>query len=138
MLFLNFYSLLTFCCLIGDSYFARDLPTTINIPNQGIIVGKEISLIRTQRIIAYLGIPYAQPPLDYLRFAPPSTNPLPSWEGIRNTTEYAPACLQSDKNFKQEELAFLKLISDRNFEVNEDCLYLNIFRPYGKIYDICM
>lgn len=113
---------------------ARDLPTTINIRNQGIIVGKEVSMIRTQRIIAYLGIPYAQPPVDYLRFAPPVYNPPPSWEGVRNATEYAAACLQTDKDFMQEDLPFLKLISDGNFEVSEDCLYLNVFRPYGKCF----
>lgn len=40
---------------------------TVTIPDQGTIIGKDISMIRTQRINAFLGIPYAQPPLVSLR-----------------------------------------------------------------------
>lgn len=103
----------------------------VTIPDQGSIMGKEVSMIRTQRILAYLGIPYAQPPLERLRFAPPVTDPLPSWDGIRNGTEFAPACLQSNDDFSKRETSFLHLISDLNYEVNEDCLYLNVFVPFG-------
>lgn len=40
---------------------------TIALPEQGSIIGKDISMVRTQRINAFLGIPYAQPPLQALR-----------------------------------------------------------------------
>ena len=107
-------------------------PPTVDIPSQGEIEGMEISMIRTHRIISYLGIPYAQPPLNNLRFAPPQTDPLPSWTGVRNATKYSPPCLQSDKDYRPQDLPMLNLISNLTFEVDEDCLYLNVFVPYGK------
>lgn len=117
--------------IIFWSCFAREQPT-ITIPNQGTIVGKEFAMVRTQRIIAYLGIPYAQPPMENLRFAPTSVDPLPSWNGVRNATEYASACLQTKEDYRDQDTPFLNLISDLHFNVSEDCLYLNVFVPFGK------
>lgn len=121
----NFIYLFTFY-----TCFARD-PPMVTIPNQGTIIGKEMSMIRTQRILAYLGIPYASAPVERLRFSPPVIDPLPSWEGLRNATEYAPACLQGEESFNKLDLPFLHLVSDLPYEVNEDCLYLNVFVPFG-------
>lgn len=121
-------SFLTLC-------WAAKEPPTVTIPGQGVLQGKEVQLIRTQRIITYLGIPYAQPPVDSLRFAAPVTDPLPSWDGVRNASEYAPACLQVKEGYKERDLPFLHLLSDLTFETSEDCLYLNVFVPYGKWYD---
>lgn len=107
-------------------------PPIVSIPDQGTIMGKEVSMIRTQRIIAYLGIPYAQPPIGNLRFAPPKYDELPSWEGTRNATEYAPGCLQTEEDFRPQDIPFLNLISpERKLDVNESCLFLNVFVPYG-------
>lgn len=108
-------------------------PPLVTIPNQGQLLGKEVSLIRTQRIVAYLAIPYAQPPLESLRFAPPVTDPLPSWEGVRNASDFAPACLQTKEDYKERDLPFLHLLSDLTFDTSEDCLYLNVFTPWGKL-----
>lgn len=107
-------------------------PITVTIP-QGTLQGKETSLIRTQRIYAYLGIPYAEPPLVNLRFAPPQVDPLPSWNDTRNATEFAKPCLQLDE-YKPEDMAFMGLISEAPIDSSEDCLYLNVFVPYGKFY----
>ncbi|XP_025835617.1 carboxylesterase 1C [Agrilus planipennis] len=111
--------------------FGRD-PPTVDIPSQGTIMGKEISMIRTKTILAFLGIPYAQPPLENLRFAPPVTNTLPSWDDIKNATQFAPACLQTEKDINKQDMPFLKIISNQTFETSEDCLYLNVFVPIGK------
>ncbi|KAF6198601.1 hypothetical protein GE061_008353 [Apolygus lucorum] len=54
-------------------------------------------------------VPYAQPPVGSLRFMPPK--PLERWEGVLNATGKLPQCIQSGPNGQ------------------EDCLYLNIFRP---------
>tara|TARA_R110002050_G_scaffold77642_3_gene165733 strand:+ start:468 stop:773 length:306 start_codon:yes stop_codon:yes gene_type:complete len=40
-----------------------------------------------------LGIPFAAPPLDNLRFSPPV--PPQSWSGVRSATNYSAACIQS-------------------------------------------
>lgn len=118
-------------------------PKQINIANQGTINGMYITRFRTKRIAAYLGIPYAQPPIDFRRFAPPETNDLPQWEGIKNATLYAPDCMQSDPKRgdiqnplnKHDEL-FMKLLDSqldepRKKEYSEDCLYLNVYVPDG-------
>lgn len=112
--------------------FAAKEPPQVTVPNQGILMGKEVQQIRTQKIITYLGIPYAQPPVESLRFAPPVTDPLPAWDGVRNASDYAPACLQTKEGYKERDLPFLHLLSDLTFETSEDCLYLNVFVPYGE------
>lgn len=61
------------------------------------------------------GIPFAKAPVGDLRFADP-VDPEP-WTGPRDAIEFGSACPQ---------LATLKSPS-----VNEDCLYLNVFKPKG-------
>ena len=58
---------------------------------------------------AYLGIPYAKPPVGELRFAAPEAPA--SWSGVRSATTYGSDCVQSTGGG------------------SEDCLYLNVFRP---------
>ena len=41
---------------------------------------------------AFLGIPYAQPPVDELRWEKPI--PASSWEGVRDATENPNMCMQ--------------------------------------------
>ena len=41
---------------------------------------------------AFLGIPYAQPPLNELRWEKP--RPAPNWEGVRNATTNPSLCMQ--------------------------------------------
>nr|CAH7745679.1 unnamed protein product [Callosobruchus chinensis] len=101
----------------------------INIRGQGKISGVEKSKLRVQKIVAYYGIPYAQPPVDMLRFTPPVTDPLPSWSDVMRNTEYPPSCFQSEADYKNSEKPFLQLISNLSFALQEDCLYLNVFAP---------
>ncbi|XP_018566534.1 carboxylesterase 5A [Anoplophora glabripennis] len=105
-------------------------PEPVTIPGQGTIAGVEVSKLRIQKIIAYYGIPYAQPPVKKLRFVPPVTNPLPE---IQNVSSYRSACPQSEEAYKESELPFLQLIPDyKVVEYSEDCLYLNVFVPVGN------
>jgi len=61
---------------------------------------------------AFLGIPYAQPPLGPLRFRwPQSINS--SFAGTRNATQYGFSCMQYGTTFA----------------LSEDCLTLNVVRP---------
>jgi len=66
----------------------------------------------------FLGIPFATPPINLLRWKAPQ-NPV-AWSGVLSTTSFAPVCPQ--KNFKQGA-------TDFTLEGNEDCLYLNVWTP---------
>ncbi|XP_022823132.1 carboxylesterase 5A-like [Spodoptera litura] len=116
-------------------------PKQINLVNQGTISGMYITRFRTKRIAAYVGIPYAQPPIEFRRFLPPEYTDLPQWEGVRNATIYAPDCMQSDPKkedvqnpLKKHDDLFMKLLDSqmeekRKKEYSEDCLFLNVYVP---------
>ncbi|TPG53872.1 carboxylesterase/lipase family protein [Sphingomonas glacialis] len=79
-------------------------------------------LAGTQRdggVRAYLGIPYAAPPVGDLRWAPPRAV---AWSGVRNADRTGPECMQvlrpHDINHYFGEEA-----------VSEDCLSMNIWAP---------
>lgn len=114
-------------------------PPVINLPNQGEVMGTFIKLHRTQTIVAYLGIPYAQPPIAEKRFHPPFVDNLPSWMGIRNASVLPAECWsETRKAIKQHDEAFLRLIgvdprSKDKSRYSEDCLFLNIYVPFGEL-----
>ncbi|MBM3758742.1 MAG: carboxylesterase family protein [Acidobacteria bacterium] len=66
----------------------------------------------------FRGVPYAQPPVGELRFAPPA--PATKWAGVRQAKQFGNQCMQ------------LPLFGDMNFRssgMSEDCLFLNIWAP---------
>lgn len=67
---------------------------------------------------AWLGVPFAQPPVGALKWRAPRP-PLP-WEGVREATEFGPAAVQLSR-FDPTEPPYE---GD-----GEDCLYLNVFTP---------
>ncbi|KAH0283863.1 alpha/beta-hydrolase [Aureobasidium namibiae CBS 147.97] len=65
----------------------------------------------------FLGIPFAQPPVDELRFAnPESVNS--TWTGALPATNYAFECV----GYGGDQIGY---------QQSEDCLYLNVVRPAG-------
>ncbi|XP_018909357.2 fatty acyl-CoA hydrolase precursor, medium chain [Bemisia tabaci] len=115
--------------------FAARPPPTVTIPGQGAVFGKEITVSRSQRAIAYLGIPYAEPPLKERRFLPPRSDPPPAWKGLRDATFFRNACMQSEDALRKHDRLVTKLLPDEKIVFHEDCLYLNIFLPEGKVTD---
>ena len=79
----------------------------------GVVEGKQAGPIR-----AFLGIPYAAPPVGDLRWKPPM--PLAPWKGVRQATAFGARCLQNN------------VFGDMNFRDpggSEDCLSLNVWTP---------
>lgn len=84
-----------------------------------------------QRVSAFRGIPFAEPPLGGLRWRPPQ--PLASKQPKRDATGFAPACMQSMRIvewYRDVAEAFgaaRDAVAD--LDVSEDCLYLNVWTP---------
>jgi len=64
---------------------------------------------------AFLGVPYAAPPVGELRWRPPA-RPR-SWHGVRDATQYGASCPQAPSGFAGPG------------PFSEDCLFLNVATP---------
>lgn len=95
----------------------------INTKN-GKVQGKML-LVLGGDVRAFLGIPYAKPPLRKLRFRPPE--PVANWQGVRDATKFPDSCYQlldtAFPGFKGAEMW------NPNTPLSEDCLYLNVWSP---------
>ena len=80
---------------------------------------------------SFLGVPFAQPPVGALRWAPPQ--PLQMTQGIYQADTFAPACMQGDHIAKWYQNVASDFGGDPTLikqpKVSEDCLYLNLWRP---------
>jgi para-nitrobenzyl esterase len=66
------------------------------------------------QVESFKALPYAAPPIGPLRWMP--SQELENWTGIRDASNFSSHCPQKDEG---------------KFVGNEDCLYLNVFRPVG-------
>jgi para-nitrobenzyl esterase len=81
--------------------------------NEPILLRTESGLVRGVAegdVVAFKGIPYAQPPVGALRWRAPQ--PVTAWDGVLDASAFGPACMQTD-----------------DLPKSEDCLTLNIWRP---------
>ncbi|XP_042195188.1 LOW QUALITY PROTEIN: cholinesterase [Callorhinchus milii] len=90
----------------------------------GRIRGKTMRVL-SGKVTAYLGIPYAEPPIGQLRFAKPV--PSKPWTNVREVTKYSNTCYQNVSN--SESKALWEKIWSPNTELSENCLYLNLWVP---------
>ncbi|XP_022787319.1 cholinesterase 1-like [Stylophora pistillata] len=75
----------------------------------------------------FLGIPYAAPPIDKLRFAPPQ--PHPGWKGVRQATQFRSICMQMIQHYNVSIRQAWEGFAEAEENISEDCLYLNIYTP---------
>ena len=78
---------------------------------------------RRRDVEAYLGIPYAQPPIDDLRFRAPEP-PVP-WGGVRDATAFGPSAPQMVMRASWLQ----PLIGASAESQSQDCLTLNVWTP---------
>jgi para-nitrobenzyl esterase len=84
---------------------------------QGKVLGKTIN---DGKVRAFLGLPYAAPPVGDLRWKPPVA--AAPWKGVRPATEFGHHCAQG------------RVFADMIFPdagASEDCLVLNVYTPAG-------
>jgi para-nitrobenzyl esterase len=84
--------------------------------------GRTVGVLLPSGVRAYLGVPYARPPVDELRWAPPQPA---RWNGVWNADRFGPECIQilrphNINHYFGEE------------PTGENCLYLNIWSPPVK------
>src|SRR5665213_1487434 len=92
----------------------RGAQTELQVRTQaGIVEGKAEGAIR-----AFLGIPYAAPPVGDLRWKPPV--PAARWAGVRVATAFGPRPMQPAV---YQDMVF------RDPGCSEDCLSLNVWTP---------
>ncbi len=110
--------------LLAFTSSCTDVPGT-----QSESVGLEVAVtgglirgISRDGVKQYHGIPYAEPPVGDLRWAP--TEPVTVWEGVRDASKTGPVCIQRTK----AGVAFYDPPPDRVLpRQSEDCLTLNLW-----------
>ncbi len=91
-------------------------PKTLRHLVQGDVTG----FTEAQGSQAWLGLPYAAPPVGALRWK--ATRPALPWQGVHEATKYGPRCPQLNG-----PLAASK--DDGDVTGSEDCLTLNVYAP---------
>ncbi|XP_052023003.1 pyrethroid hydrolase Ces2a-like isoform X1 [Apodemus sylvaticus] len=112
--------------LLLQHVHGQDSASPIRNTHTGQVRGSLVHVKNTKSgVHAFLGIPFAKPPVGPLRFAPPE-DPEP-WSGVRDGTSQPAMCLQTDmmnlEGMNQMELTMIPI------SMSEDCLYLNIYTP---------
>ena len=101
-------------CLLGFAASVHAGSLTVKT-GQGKVRGKTIN---DGKVKAFLGLPYAAPPVGDLRWKAPA--PPATWKDVRDATQFAHRCAQ------------WQIWSDYLFldpGPSEDCLYLNVYAP---------
>ena len=70
----------------------------------------------------FRGVPFAQPPVDELRWRPPE--PMGAWDGVRDATEFSASAMQRQVPGDVGDLIGIPAQTQ-----SEDCLYLNVWTP---------
>ncbi len=105
------FSFLTASVLMASCAGNSGNPLQVSTLN-GVVEGLELK----GGIRAYLGVPFAEPPVGDLRWVAPQ--PKKNWDGVLSTKEFGPDPMQ------------LPIFGDMAFRgkgISEDCLYLNIW-----------
>jgi len=100
--------------LLGMHSFAHADSLTVKT-EQGKVHGKTIN---DGKVKAFLGLPYAAPPVGDLRWKAPQ--PAAKWKGERDAAKYGAHCAQG-RVF--EDMVF------QDAAPSEDCLFLNVYAP---------
>lgn len=90
---------------VGDSSFVKT--------KQGLLLGQ-----RENGVFVWKGIPYAQAPVDSLRYV--VAQPPLSWNGLKAATSFGPIAHQPKSGLIASKVPHIQ---------SEDCLYLNVWTP---------
>ncbi|XP_044839385.1 acetylcholinesterase-like [Mauremys mutica] len=109
--------------LMGPSSGSDDNSTVV-LTTSGPIRGKRLQA-GSSTVTAFLGIPYAEPPVGALRFQKPL--PHQPWSQVLETTSFGNVCPQVPLPGYPEAKLFTPTMPQ-----SEDCLFLNIWVPHPQ------
>jgi len=104
--------------LAGAAAHAESAGRTVRV-EAGEVVGK---FQLNTAVRAFLGIPFAAPPVGDLRWKPPQ--PAAAWRPARAATSYGAQCMQPARS---KTSVYYEYAGDQ--PTSEDCLYLNVWAP---------
>lgn len=107
-------TLAAMACALDITAFASPAPSNAVVRTK---LGRLRGETTASGVRVFRGVPFAAPPTGPLRFRPPDS--MTPWADERDATKFASAPLQPAEREKVEH--------------SEDCLYLNIWTPQGKI-----
>ncbi|XP_077180758.1 cholinesterase-like [Paroedura picta] len=108
--------------LLGPKSSAND--ETVVVTSSGRIRGKHLPA-GSGTVTAYLGIPYAEPPVGKLRFQKPV--PHQPWSPILDATNFGNSCPQ----ILTSGMPGAEIVN-ANTPLSEDCLFLNVWIPHPR------
>ena len=93
---------------------------SVKISEEVLVTGGAVRGTRSEdgELLVFKGLPFAAPPVDELRWRYPEA--VEPWQGVREADSFSPACLQN----KRSPNSFYGPGAD---DVDEDCLYLNVW-----------
>jgi para-nitrobenzyl esterase len=101
-------------------------PPSVTVDGE-VLVGSHVA----GGVAAFLGVPFAEPPVGDLRWRAPQ--PLATKLQRRDTTRFAPACMQTTRILDWYRYLAETFGGSREYypdlEISEDCLYLNVWTP---------
>lgn len=108
------------CLVVAAIFCGAIVPANASNPlivktDRGKVRGK---MSADGQVRAFLGVPYAAPPVGPLRWKPPQ--PAAKWHGVRDATHFGARCMQPD--------IFHDMVF-RDPGPSEDCLTLNVWTP---------
>ncbi|KAG9330469.1 hypothetical protein JZ751_024374 [Albula glossodonta] len=119
-----FFLLLLSLTLFSTSRVQGDSDLLVST-RQGDVHGVRLPVPDGGQVTAFLGIPFAEPPLGKYRFR--KAKPKQPWTGVLEANTFPNACYQSVDTtypgFPGTEMW------NPNREMSEDCLYLNVWVP---------
>jgi para-nitrobenzyl esterase len=119
--FVTVFAILLASCSNQDSdNWTEDFLEIVNVTG-GKISGAPAN---TEDITIFKGIPYAAPPVGDLRWKAPAA--VIPWEGVKACNAFSAICPQPDSSSGGYEEEFY---ADGWPEMDEDCLYLNVWTP---------
>lgn len=98
----------------SDAGDEAELPALSDDPTEVTLRDGDLEGELAGASVRFLQIPYAKPPVGELRWSAPAPNE--PWEGVRAETDFASPCPQAPSQ-------------QAPMSVEEDCLYLNVWRP---------